>query len=140
MPAHLDDRARTVWQQIVPGLARIGLARSVDGEALSRYCQLIVMWRDCLAFVEKNGRSYPVRAETGDAKKPGRIIRFVTFAETSLAMRLARELLAIEREFGLTPSARSRIHVAAEKTSKGDVHELKKAFFAGGKPATGAGA
>lgn len=128
-PSHLDERARLVWQQVVPRLARIGLARSVDGEALARYCQLIVMWRDCTAFIEKNGRSYPVRAESADPKKPGRIIRFDAFTETSLVMRLARELLAIEREFGLTPSARSRIQVAADTASKGDINELKAKFF-----------
>lgn len=128
-PSHLDERARLVWQQVVPRLARIGLARSVDGEALARYCQLIVMWRDCTAFIEKNGRSYPVRAESADPKKPGRIIRFDAFTETSLVMRLARELLAIEREFGLTPSARSRIQVAADTAAKGDMNELKAKFF-----------
>jgi P27 family predicted phage terminase small subunit len=138
-PPHLDERARLVWQQVVPRLSKIGLARSVDGEALARYCQLIVMWRDCTVFVEKNGRAYPVRAESGDPKKPGRIIRFEAFTETTLIMRLARELLAIEREFGLTPSARSRIQVAAETTSKGDINELKAKFFTSRPTAPNAG-
>ncbi len=129
-PPHLDERARSVWAQVVPRLVKIGLARSIDGEALARYCQLVTMWRDCTAFIEKNGRSYPVRAESGDPKKPGRIVRFDAFVETSMAMRLARELLAIEREFGLTPAARSRIQVAAETASKGDINDLKAKFFA----------
>jgi len=128
-PAHLDESARLVWAQVVPRLVKIGLARSVDGEALARYCQLVVMWRECTAFVAKNGRSYPVRADSGDPKKPGRIIRFDAFVETMMIMRLAREILAIEREFGQTPAARSRIQTAAESSSKGDVNELKAKFF-----------
>lgn len=132
-PSHLDERARLVWDQVVPKLTRIGLARSVDGEVLARYCQLIVMWRDSTQFIEKNGRSYPVRADSDNPKKPGKIIRFAAFPEVGLVMRLSRELLAIEREFGLTPSARSRIQVAAEKASQGDVNDLKAKFF-GSRP------
>ncbi|QQS08686.1 MAG: phage terminase small subunit P27 family [Phycisphaerales bacterium] len=134
-PEHLDERARLVWDQVVPKLTRIGLARSVDGEALARYCQMIVLWRDATAFIEKNGRSYPVRADSGNPKKPGKIIRFSAFPEISMVLRLSRDLLAIEREFGLTPSARSRIQVAAEKASQGDVNELKAKFF-GSRPSS----
>lgn len=138
MPPHLDERAQAVWQQIVPKLARIGLARVIDGEALGRYCSLVVMWRDCDAFIAKNGRSFAVRADPKEGK-PGRILRFEAFPETMLMLRCARELIAIEDRFGLNPAARSRIQVEAEKTAKGDLGELKRRFLispaAGQRPA-----
>lgn len=61
-------------------------------------------------------------------------MRIAFFEEVRLIPRLARELLAIEREFGLTPSSRSRITVQAEQSAKGDTDEIKRKFFADNAP------
>ena len=49
-----------------------------------------------------------------------------------LVVRLGRELLAIEREFGLTPAARTRIQLIAENRSGKDANAYKRDFFAAG--------
>lgn len=134
IPPELDERERAVWSQIVPSLAKLGLARRIDGQALMRYCQLVVFWHDCIAHKSRHGRTYPIRADSDDPKKPGRIVRIAFFEEVRLIPRLARELLAIEREFGLTPSSRSRITVQAEQSAKGDTDEIKRKFFADNAP------
>lgn len=129
MPSHLEERAADVWKQVVPRLAKLGLARTIDGEALGRYCSLVVMWRDLVVFLDKHGRSYPIRAEPKGKEKQGRVIRFAPFPEVGMLMRTSRELIAIEDRFGLSPSARSRIQVTAEKEAKGDASNLRAKFF-----------
>lgn len=132
-PVFSDPRALEAWKQLVPRLVRIGLARSVDGFALERYCIMVVWWRDAVAFVDKNQSTYPVRAE-GKNGKPGRLLDFREFPQAAAARKLAQQLVLLEREFGLTPASRSRLQVAAESASKGDINELKAKFFAPRQP------
>lgn len=127
-PAWLPPRAVEVWKQLVPRLASIGLARTLDEYMLARYCELLVMWMDDTAFLAKNGSKYPIRAEAKRGK-PGRILGFKPWPEKSLILRINRELMAIEREFGMSPSARSRITTSAEKSTKGDVGDLRRKFL-----------
>ncbi len=130
-PDFLDADARAVWDRLVPRLAKIGLARTIDGLALGRYCSLFVLWRRAVDFVRANGSTYPVRGEASGTA-PGRILYFREFPQASELRKLHMQLLAVEREFGLTPAARTRINVEAERSAKGDVNELKRKFFASG--------
>lgn len=129
-PEYLDDRSRRVWDQLVPRLAGIGLARSIDGAALGRYCVLFVMWSEAVAWCRQHGSTYPVRAEDRDGK-PGRVLIIREFPQAKQVRALHRDLMIVEREFGLTPAARTRIQLEAESGAKGDVNDLKRRFFAG---------
>lgn len=132
-PEWLDDRARKVWDQLVPRLCRIGLARSIDGNALGRYCVTFVMWLDAVTFVRKHGSMYPVRAEPKKGKDgrevPGRILYYREFPAAGEVRKLNQQLITLEREFGLTPAARTRIHLENEKDAASNVHELKHRMF-----------
>ena len=78
----------------------------IDSNALARYCRTWSRWRKCEAFIEKNGVSYPLRDPDGK-------IRYLqTWPEVSICNKLAQQLTRLEQEFGLTPSARSRIQVS----------------------------
>lgn len=135
-PAFADERALAVWQQLVPRLSRIGLARTTDGQALERYCVLLVHWRDAAAFVAKFGSVYQAKRPRKKKAKGARateadveIDPFRPFPQVAILARLNRELVMLEREFGLTPASRSRITVDTAAGVKGDVNELKKKFF-----------
>lgn len=130
-PAFLDASARAVWAQIVPDLAKCGLARSIDGVTLGRYCVNVVLWTEAVAFVRKNGSTYAIRDKpTGET--PGKIIAIKEYPQSAMQRKLAQLLLQIEREFGLTPAARTRIKLEQEAAAGGDVNELKRRFFAQG--------
>jgi len=77
-PAWLGKHAKTTWRYIVPRLADMGVLGSTDRNTLARYCQLFVRWREAEA--------------SGDV---------------TLSIKLSAHLLKLEREFGLTPSARA---------------------------------
>lgn len=123
-PDFLDDRAKAIWTTLVPQLSAIGLARRIDGTDLARYCALLVRWIDSLEFIRKNGSHYVLRAENG------RITGHKEFQQNRDLRWLGQQLIALEREFGMTPASRSRLQVAAAETSS-DRSELKRKFFSG---------
>jgi P27 family predicted phage terminase small subunit len=127
---HEDPAARAIWDQLVPRLARIGLARSIDGLSLGRYCVILAQWAAGVRFLRENGRTHVLRAE-GKGGKPGPIIASKQRPEVPDTARLAQQLIALEREFGLTPAARTRIRTEMDQQAKGDANELKRRFFAG---------
>lgn len=127
-PAGLPADAIAIWKQLVPKLASIGLARTLDEYMLGRYCELLAMWGSANAFLAQSGRKYPIRAESKNGRA-GRVLGFKPWPEVGMVFRLNRELMAIEREFGMSPAARSRIMISAEKGAKGDVGDLRRKFL-----------
>lgn len=104
-PDWLDDQAKAAWDEIVPLLQDMGILTRIDGNALARYCRLWSRWRKMEAFIEEKGEMYPLRAEDGSVKY------FQQWPQVAIANKLAQQLTRLEQEFGLTPSARTRIHV-----------------------------
>lgn len=144
-PEFLNELGRSYWERLVPQLTACGLARKIDGLALGRYCDMLAQWVMVRRFLEQHGPSYAVRGEpkagpNGEAI-PGRVLGFRTYPQVGIALRLQQQLITMEREFGLTPAARTRIHTEREadiKKSENDVDALRRKFFAGGGTAAGA--
>lgn len=136
-PDFLDDAARRVWDQLVPGLFRCGLVRVIDGTSIGRYCVTLVLWHTALEFIRKNGTTYAVRGEPKQGR-PGRVLYLREHPQAGELRKLNQQLLALEREFGLTPASRTRIQLEAEGKggSRGDVNDLKRRFFAAGATPT----
>jgi P27 family predicted phage terminase small subunit len=98
-PDWLDPEAKREWGRIVPELERLGLLTLVDRGALAAYCQAwgrAVQAEKVLAggltFTTPNGYVQQ-RPEVAIAQKSWQLVR------------------AFAAEFGLTPSARSRLSV-----------------------------
>jgi phage terminase small subunit len=70
--------------------------------------------------LEKNGETEEVRDSTSN-NRSGEIIEYVVKRqirpEAKLAMQLEAVLLALEKEFGLTPASAARIPAGVEGTS-----------------------
>lgn len=105
-PDWLGDDARAIWFQLAPPMTRSGLATTVDERTLGRYCVLLALWiRASKACQKAQSQAYPTKNRkgqiTGHRELPA-------FAELR---RLGPQLLQLEREFGLTPAARTRIRL-----------------------------
>lgn len=98
MPPHLDRRARVVWRQIVPELARLGLLTIVDGEALAAYCTAASMAYECRKVLKEKGMTF---------KTPSGYLQ--QRPEVSILNKAMHVIKAFGQEFGLTPSARTRL-------------------------------
>jgi P27 family predicted phage terminase small subunit len=122
-PQWLDADAKAAWRQLVPQLQTMGVLTRIDGNALARYCRLWSRWRKAEAFLDQHGEVYPLKDENG------RVKYLQQWPQVAIASKLAHLLTRLEQEFGMTPSARTRIQVeprTAEKTSE------KSRFFNAG--------
>src|SRR5438128_2703762 len=62
-PRHLSAAAKKVYRTLCRELDKMGILAKCDGAQLERYAEDLVLWRDCCAWVKKNGVKYPVYAE-----------------------------------------------------------------------------
>ena len=106
LPEWLDEEARKMWGQLLPILEVMGVLTRIDGNALARYCRLWSRWRKAEAYLEQRGEMYPLKDDQG------RVKCVQAWPQVAIAARLAQQLTRLEQEFGMTPSARSRIQVS----------------------------
>ena len=114
-PAWLNGEAARVWDELVPPLAAAGIIRAVDAFALGRYCRLWVRWKRTQAKIGANGDTYT--AANGN-KRVHPLAR--------IAADLCGVLLALEKEFGMTPAARERLKLPSGPV-RGDTKKMR--FF-----------
>ena len=104
-PTWIDEEAKLAWRQPLPQLDTMRVLTRIDGNALVCYCQLWARWKKAELFVQKHGDTYPLKDESG------RIKCLMQFPQVAIANKLAAQLTRLEQEFGMTPSARTRISV-----------------------------
>ncbi len=78
---------------------------------MAKYCHTFSKWLRLELFLRDKGEVFPVH----DAA--GKIIGVRVFPQVWIANKLLVVLQRYEAEFGLTPSARTRIHVPAAGTA-----------------------
>ena len=112
-PSWLRKEAKKAWRQLMPQLEAMGILGECDRNVLARYCQMWAKWRQAEEFIAKNGDIYPVRGALGA------VTEFKQYPQVNTAIRLDGAMLRIEKEFGLTASARANLASPKEK----DPHE-----------------
>ncbi len=119
-PGGIASKLGTIYERryAVELLLRMIGGRLADEFALARYCATWVQWRRAQAFVDKHGTSYGLKDGNG------RVKCFAPFPETALLSKLSVALSRMEAEFGLTPSARTRINIPVQPREPSDI-ELK---------------
>jgi len=106
-PGHLTPEARVEWDRIMPLLLRYKIVTEIDTAALALYCQSYARWQQA----EKKMAEH--REKTGDdgllIKAPsGYPIQNPYLAIANRAMEDCHKYL---QQFGLSPSARTRVTV-----------------------------
>ncbi len=104
VPGWLPENARTVWKQHARALWDLGLLTLVDVDALAALCEATALYRTALEMIENEGAVW-VNKGTGYSQQTA----WVSVRNTALA-----QMQKLWAEFGMTPSARTRIEVAPE--------------------------
>jgi P27 family predicted phage terminase small subunit len=115
-PEWLDGEARARWDELAPQLEGAGLLTSIDAGALAAYCQVWARWRKAEEAIVQFGQVIKT-PEKRDRK--GRVISGgypVQSPYIGIANKALSHVRALECEFGMTPSSRSRVKVAKAKT------------------------
>ncbi|RXM74060.1 phage terminase small subunit P27 family [Clostridium tetani] len=107
-PSWLEPEAKKEWKRMSKTLEQIGVLTQVDGAAFAGYCQAYARWREVEEFLTKHGTIF---------KTPSGYIQQVP--QVSIAQTYLKIMKDFCSEFGLTPSARTRIKADIE-TGKTD--------------------
>ena len=102
-PDHVQGRAREMWLTLGAQLSSCGMITAVDGHALELLCDTYAKYCEMTA---ESARTGPVLMD------PDNPLRFKISPYWSQAQLLSQKLYVLLREFGMTPSARSTMHVA----------------------------
>lgn len=102
-PAWLADAAKDEWRRLAGVLEPLGVLTETDADALAAYCEAFVTWKQATNKLRQFGMVIKV-GKTG-LELPV-ISPYVKIAHQSM-----QQMRALLVEFGMTPSARARIHV-----------------------------
>ena len=104
-PRWLGPEAKKVWRRTVSLLRVARILTQVDADALTAYCQTYARWQAVEQFLVQHGEVYPIRDERGN-------IRYMQqLPQVNISRNLLQCLRSYQQEFGMTPSARTRVHV-----------------------------
>lgn len=120
-PPVLQGDARLEWDRITPLLKKLGLLSKIDRAALCGYCQA---WADFVWAVNYlRHRPRVIKAPSG--------YRQIHPAMT-MRRQAAEQMLKFASEFGLTPSARTRVEAALAKPATDEEEEEIAAIIEAG--------
>ena len=113
-PAGLSARAVKAWDEVAPMLHEMGVLTSADGMALAQCCEAYADLQAARAALKKRkALTYDSISSTG-----GKMVR--SYPEAGLISDADRRFRAWLVEFGLTPSARSKVTTMAPEVDPAD--------------------
>lgn len=105
-PVHLSDEAKVEWGRLVAILMQLKLMSQIDRAALAAYCQAYGRWvqaeRSLAAMAEKDMLTRGLMIKTTG----GNLIQNPLVGTANKAMA---DMMRYAAEFGMTPSARTRL-------------------------------
>lgn len=113
-PKHLDAEARREWRRMGHKLLSLGLMTEIDRSSLAAYCIAWSRWVTAEEMIAKSGLI--IKAPTGFLLQNPML---------AIANRAMEQLMKLAVEFGMTPSARSRVK-AAEPEAADEFSEFLK--------------
>jgi P27 family predicted phage terminase small subunit len=109
----LTAAERRVFNNVCKLLKSMNLQAATDGNAIARYAMNLLKYQDACDWCAEHGESYEV-FETVKGEKSLKGVR--RYPQSQIRNELESTLLRLEREFGLTPSARAGLEVENANT------------------------
>lgn len=116
-PSWLSDAAKKEWKRLAPELNRIGILTEVDRNQFAAYCEAFAKFVETKELAEEEGFTYEVTNRQGETT----IKRNPLVPMSMEYLKVAKSLAG---EFGLTPSARTKIEVGS-----GEGDDAEKLLF-----------
>ena len=111
-PSWLEEEAKKEWKRMGKMLEQLGLLTEMDMAAFAGYCQAYARWKEAEEFITQHGTM--IRTPNGYLQQ----VPQVSIAQTNLKI-----MLKFCEQFGLTPSARSRIMAGESSVDLADAME-----------------
>ncbi len=123
-PEHLSAAARLEWERVIGQMVDLGIMTDLDRAALGAYCQAYGRWSAAeMALARMAGR---------DAVSDGLIVKtksgnLIQNPLVGAANKAMADMVRYAAEFGLTPSARTRV-AGQTDTGRNPFAELDERF------------
>lgn len=135
-PKRMSPGARHIWDQLVDEMAGAYILRSVDQRALWHLCEDEALIEEAYAGIWKMVGALKKKAKAeGKTLPAGAVMAMLSMTSGRMAMSSIRDLsvraVIQRREFGLTPSSRSRVEalegsgIRGTASGGGDPLEMK---------------
>lgn len=118
-PQWLEPEAKKEWRRLCKGMEQMGILTKMDMTAFAGYCQAYARWKEAEEFLTKHGSL--VKTPNGYWQQ----VPQVSIAQSNLKI-----MMNIAAQFGLTPSARSRIIACSENHT--DTQDEMESLLGGG--------
>lgn len=109
-PGELSDEAKVEWGRVSEELHRIGLLTGIDRAALAAYCQAYARWVQAERAIARMAARDELTGGLMIRTTNGNAIQNPLIGTANKAMS---DMVRYATEFGMTPSARSRIQAEA---------------------------
>ena len=108
VPSWLPEEGKRYWSDLHPLLQRLKVVTEADETAMTALCSTYARWREAQAFLQEHGMSYKTVSTAGD-------VLWKTYPQVQIFSDMGKQLKGWLVEFGLTPSARSKVEMVTEK-------------------------
>jgi len=108
-PYHLSDAALEEWDRVVAEMAGLGILSNLDRGALAAYCQAYGRWVAAETALARVAESDRLTAGIVIRTKAGNAVQNPLVGAANKAMA---DMVRYAAEFGMTPSARTRVAAA----------------------------
>lgn len=125
-PPHLNDDAKVEWGRVAPMLYALRLLSDADVAALAAYCQAYAVWKEATTAVQIMARSDPLTKGLLIKTTNGNAIQNPLLG---IANKAAADMVRYAAEFGMTPSARARLHAEGEEGKGGKGNSAAGQYF-----------
>ena len=112
-PVWLEEEAKREWRRMCRQLEDLGILTEIDMAAFAGYCQAYARWKEAEEFITQHGSI--VKTPSGYWQQ---------VPQVSIAQTYLKIMNRFCEQFGLTPSARSRIVSEKNKDKESDEMEL----------------
>jgi P27 family predicted phage terminase small subunit len=120
-PAALSDAAKVEWRRVSQELHRVGMLTKIDRAALAAYCQAYGRWIAAERVLAEMAKRDQITAGLLVRTTNGNAIQNPLVGTANKAMS---DMVRYAAEFGMTPSARSRINAEGQQE-----HDPAERFF-----------
>ena len=111
-PKWLEAEAKKEWKRLAKKMEQMGVLTEVDMAVFAGYCQAYARWQEAEEFISQHGTI--VKTPSGYWQQ---------VPQVSIAQTYLKTMAKLAAEFGLTPSARSRLIAGDGKDVKRDEME-----------------
>lgn len=122
-PEWFGPDAKACWDDLLRILTARRMISQLDLRLLTRYCDAWQKWLEATKSVREHGDSYAIKG------KDGRVKAFQPMPAAVAYRSLSEMLIKMERELGLSPSARARLRTEASAHPPGEVFRSYPKFW-----------